>query len=141
MEIVCRLIAYRRFKSSSLRQKSLYFKGVQKICPNFAQKIKSLYLLKINTHPHSGWFYIFGHSPYLQATHKCVFFWPASHALFTCYPSTGRADRICSVDLLLYRLSTDLQHILVSLLYFSLPCLRNILCTKIRGFGMQISYL
>ena len=40
----------------------------------------------INIHPQSGWFYIFGHSPCLQATHKCVFSWPASHALFTCYP-------------------------------------------------------
>ena len=34
----------------------------------------------------------------------------------------------------------DHVHILVSLLRSSLPCQHNIPCTKIRGFGTQISY-
>jgi len=40
----------------------------------------------ISIHPHSGWFFFFGHSPFSLAAHKCAFYWPASHATFICYP-------------------------------------------------------
>ena len=42
---------------------------------------------KINIHPHSGWYFIFGHSPnrYWLRT-SAPENWPASHALITCFP-------------------------------------------------------
>src|SRR5699024_6734343 len=66
--------------------------------------------------------------------------WPASHAFVTCYPSTGLLDQRCSIGLLLCPSLTGLLHIPVSLSHSSLPYPHNIPCTKIRGFGMQISY-
>lgn len=70
---------------------------------------------------------------------NAFFSWPASHALVTCYPSTGFSGQRCSTGLLPCPSSTGLLHILVSLWYFSLPYPHNIPCTKIRGFGMRIS--
>ena len=71
---------------------------------------------------------------------NAFFSWPASHALVTCYPSTGLSGQRCSTGLLLCPSLTDLLHILVSLSHSSLPYPHNIPCTKIRGFGMRISY-
>ena len=43
--------------------------------------------VKINIHPHSGWFCIFGHSPNTTGLRTSASsFWPVSHAIFTYYP-------------------------------------------------------
>lgn len=50
---------------------------------------RMVFLIQINIHPLSGWFFIFGHSPNTTSHAHVRIYWPASHALNYLLPVNG----------------------------------------------------